>query len=1282
MGAIRVQVNDWQTASGAGKGVLVGKGFLFLGPKAFEAPGLAWIPRLFRPEGPVPPRVVSLLGTGAVSLLGVTIQPATPPAVHLRSVTCDRAIYREGRDVVRLLLLDLLAPGAERVVEVDLNGTSFGRYPVTLDGRGAALFELRDLPAGDYRARVQGAGGEDCSFTVAVYRLAPLVASLVERRMEGSAKLWARLRLEAYGAPVDGPVIVEITDQGSRAGRERVEARAGFAEVTLPLTGEGPHALNVQLASDSSRTATVPLVGSRAFEREQTLFSTLGAEVLGALLPGENSRPVRGIFLEEGAHRTSPFTLERIDATRARLRAMATIEHACFVILDPTFPRRRDDAIDMATATHPAHEDQAYVRGEKLFHQGKFVEAKALFELGLSARPVAHPNYAYFVACCHARLGNQAQAVASLRTAIEHGWNDWEHLRGDEDLASLRGYAPFEALLAGGRREISMESLVSGQEIQIEGFGPLSLLAVGAFVDGTAWEGWAALLAPEQLQARIVAPEIPSPGAQVRIDVEVGEVQQDASVYLLVKDARLLSPDTPLNRVAARLKGCVAEAGKLFGAGTVTQELTSLITPPPVAAPHPDEPPPMPIPRFRAAPGGAIPRASHREMLMEMAPAWPMALRMLASSVPAARASVQAASAPLVAGWREEAPTEAGASMSPRAVATEEPEILFAGLIEARDGQASATVTLGPAAADYIVEAFVLSGLQWTMSEVRFRAEKVPSVALEVPPFVHPGDTALGRAVVNCASGRMRVRVLRDGAPVPLLFEGRELAAGEELAATSAELSFLTQPGVYEAVVEDLATGAADWVRRIVDVPGTFRRLTRTVRLLSAGEEMRCDQEPGLLGLRVLPGLDQPFTALIDATADYGHACCEQTAAKMMAASGMYLFAGDDSARRARAEAILLAGVRRERTMWLRGRGFKMYPESADVPSDYWSPKAAMHLWFLAAVRDAAVAPSRALLQGLEECLEMAADVTRAHRIPWPPTGSSSAEEAYRTLRFGADRGAQERALTAARARASAPGAPENGAVAHRVELAYAAAALLRGRQQADLPLALRLANQVTRAFNASGRLYSTVDSVAAIVLMAELTGAGVVGGAGLLQVNGQRLSSEDAASYEGEIREVKVLQGVAAVEESRLVEERWGGLQMNVPLRFSLERGGRPAKRLAAGDDVALRVTLEGGYKEGDLLWVCLPDALSRILGGGQLKLFSVDFEGKREVLVPLAVTGLTLGADGSPTPQRFAICVRNMFEEERAGNPGPLEVLVEGPDGASGLGRLVRGLKSFFGS
>ena len=54
-------------------------------------------------------------------------------------------------------------------------------------------------------------------------------------------------------------------------------------------------------------------------------------------------------------------------------------------------------------------------------------------------------------------------------------------------------------------------------------------------------------------------------------------------------------------------------------------------------------------------------------------------------------------------------------------------------------------------------------------------------------------------------------------------------------------------------------------------------------------------------------------------------------------------------------------------------------------------------------------------------------------------------------------------------------------------------------------------------------------------------------------------------------------------------------------------------------------------------------------------MKRFSVDFEGLTELTIPLAATGVT-GEQG----QHFAVCVRNMFEEERVGSPGLLKVRV----------------------
>ena len=49
-------------------------------------------------------------------------------------------------------------------------------------------------------------------------------------------------------------------------------------------------------------------------------------------------------------------------------------------------------------------------------------------------------------------------------------------------------------------------------------------------------------------------------------------------------------------------------------------------------------------------------------------------------------------------------------------------------------------------------------------------------------------------------------------------------------------------------------------------------------------------------------------------------------------------------------------------------------------------------------------------------------------------------------------------------------------------------------------------------------------------------------------------------------------------------------------------------------------------------------------------MKQFSLDFAGKNNLSIPLVVTSKIAGK------QHFALCVRNMFEEERAANPGLL--------------------------
>ena len=465
-------------------------------------------------------------------------------------------------------------------------------------------------------------------------------------------------------------------------------------------------------------------------------------------------------------------------------------------------------------------------------------------------------------------------------------------------------------------------------------------------------------------------------------------------------------------------------------------------------------------------------------------------------------------------------------------------------------------------------------------------------------------------------------------------------------------------PGDYEAQVLQLGGAGRDRATARVEQPGQLRSVARALHLLQPGQRLTLGDIEGAVSLRVLPGLKKPFTALVDATGDYSHACCEQTAAKMLAALAM-LMLSQDAARRARAVAIILAGIQREQRMWLRGRGFKMYPSSSATPNDYWGRKAALYLQQLALASHV-----QGLGRAVAQALEMANDACSAYGICWPPRQAHSCEQAYAQARFG-DPSALGPALQLVKQRLAQPlrhGLPApapglDGAVGMRAEGAYAAACLLRAGRP-ELSAALALTNAVVRQLGDSGRLYSTVDSVAAIALMSELQQSGVVatgGAASTVTVNGRELPLEQATGLVESIEELQAGQGVVAVEVTRITEESWEDYAAGVTLQVALERGGRPRRSFAPGDAVDLHVTIEDGYKAGDLLWVCLPDSLSRVQGGGQVKRFSVDFEEAHELHVPLAATAPTPGGK-----QHFAVCLRNMFEEERVGNPGLLDVSV----------------------
>ena len=130
-------------------------------------------------------------------------------------------------------------------------------------------------------------------------------------------------------------------------------------------------------------------------------------------------------------------------------------------------------------------------------------------------------------------------------------------------------------------------------------------------------------------------------------------------------------------------------------------------------------------------------------------------------------------------------------------------------------------------------------------------------------------------------------------------------------------------------------------------------------------------------------------------------------------------------------------------------------------------------------------------------------------------------------------------------------------------------------------------------------------------------------------------------------------MEGVAAVEVRRVQEENWDDFTNQFPVEVSLRNSkNQKIKQIQAGKRLDLVITLPNGYKAGDLVHIALPACLAWIQGGGKVKIFSLDFEAKNELRIPLLVTSKV------EEPQHFAVCVRNMFEEERASNPGLLSI------------------------
>jgi len=841
------------------------------------------------------------------------------------------------------------------------------------------------------------------------------------------------------------------------------------------------------------------------------------------------------------------------------------------------------------------------------------------------------------------------------------------------------------------------ENVKAEQSIRQPVAAPYGIVLLGAFVEGNAWEGWSTILRPPELQVQCAAPKEAKPGERITVTLKTNMAERAVPVQLIVKDQRLIASSDPLVEFAACMKKNLQQWSKLSGTGEIERQLAQLR-------------PGYPYPYQPTGRGFAGPRIM-ATMASGAVPPPPSAIPF--GAIP----TMAPMTAPMMPSSAAQLSEDTGSYMAPQAVASvaqkvivtaptvmpqlakirlQFPEILYNKIVPVQ-GEASIEVKLGDSMTRYSIEAFALDAetLDWQRVETTLNATQAVYGELTVSPFVFPGDPVMGRLDVGAASGGAIVEVRHDGEVLPLFYDNGEAVTSGLPIPSGSVLRFPVRPGAITATVRDARKGGIDVSERYVTEPGKLRHIARRLHLLTPGEEMTL-QEPLRLEIMPLPGLEKPFQFFVEGAANYPFGCIEQSSCKLLSMVTGYITNGANAAVAREYEAAIPIWYQRIKSMYLPNSGFCMYPPSeggARKPDTHYAPMGTRHLLSLPS-EELIGEQSQAVREMLADIRTMAQDAARYYKIEYPPKAIKDCQSAYQVLIHGGGSANKEQAAAFVRSRLAEHAGqvyvdvPEQEmsyhwcgkAVATRKETAYAAAALLATKQQSDLRLAIAATNYLTGQFNEEGRLYSTVDTAACLALLLGLRESGVVStaGAGKVVLNGQEMTLAEALAYEGKaVETLRCVEGVVAAQVTSEVVEDWGALQRSLPVTVRLEKNGQVQKSYKVGDALDLVISVSQ-YEPGLIAHVCLPDALARVVGGGQVKRFSLDFLEKNTLRVPVAVVSATnlpttkdeeqgnfllrwLGIGNkrdADQVQHWAVLVRNMFKEEVVGNPGLLEV------------------------
>lgn len=771
--------------------------------------------------------------------------------------------------------------------------------------------------------------------------------------------------------------------------------------------------------------------------------------------------------------------------------------------------------------------------------------------------------------------------------------------------------------------------VAAGAKQQVALNGCAAVVTVGCFFEGRPFEGYTTFIKPNRLELALDIPETLKPGDTLTVKLQTGR-QQPVPVLVWACDRRLIAPQLPDIGLAEHLRDIINAQAEAMAQGCqgLPAALKSRLGMPSI----------MTRPRLKKRSNSLIPSSNadfEADCLSEGASGalcdnndddlW------------------NAVAGSIDGGMFDGPPGGIGGAAQPR---ERFPESLYFGVTTVT-GNAEIAIPLGDSLTVYRVQAFALHDGDWFRRQQDVVVDLPVRVDLDLPEAVTDQDQVQGKLVCHAASGRALVSLRHNDQAVSLVQNGARVT---DTVMCPAVLTFDVAPGRYEATIRDAADGTSDSVVHFVDSPGCFTTQVKQTSILTPGEQLdleSCDA----VAIRLLPSLAGPTATLMEATADYSFLCCEQTAAKNLAAAFMWLTATDPKQRH-KAALILRKGLARQITMFVAGAGFSMYPDSKCF-SQYYGALAVRYIWLLRGLAEVENLPHglRGLLQEVLTCADQAGAV---YNLQPSPAVIETAYDAYAAAQAGRTMAAKtwlDQTFSGQGRLREAASHPHQ--VQFRSDLAVAAATYLK---LGDLRSALPLCNRIFAAQTDAGRLYSTQDSIAAVIAAVELAKFPDFKQPRRLIINGTPCDSNQAETANAPIEVLALLEGFAIVEITRWVEEDWLSFGSPFPVAYEWQKQGRKTKHLKAGTALDLCIRLPEGYIVGDLAHISLPPGICRRVGGGQVRRFSVDFAGAAEIQVPVVVTAT------QRCLQHLLICVRNMFEEERGSCAGFQKVLLNG--------------------